>query len=171
MVFFYELEQVGIKISSDIVIVDNINQIHVLKTFLQKVLALFLGVNYSPCVNPRLKSLVLPNLKSLVINYRRLDNFFTFENTPGDCVDVCFTHVFELRVALSINSLISNIVLGFKIVNQFLDQIFVHEKFDVGFLVNVSIFWTPAKLSISRLGTIDLWLRINGEELVLVQLQ
>ena len=162
--------QVFVEIALNIVIVYNVNQEQVVMASLQEVLALFLAVDDSPGVNPRHECLIFPDLECLVINNRWLNNLLTLEDTPGDSVDVSFLHVFKLGATRGVGGLISDVFLWVKEFNQLRDQGFVHEKFDVSFLVDISVPGSPTELSISRFSSVAFWLRINCKELVLIQL-
>lgn len=88
MVSFDETLQVFIEITLNIIIVHNVNQEHVVVTRLKEALALFLAVDDSPGVNPRLEGLIFPDLECLVINNRRLDNLLALKNPPSDSIDI-----------------------------------------------------------------------------------
>jgi hypothetical protein len=75
-----------------------------------------------------------------------------------------------LGAAGGVDGLVGDVFLWVKELNELGDQGFVNEKLNVSFLVNVSVGGSPAELSIIRFSSVNLWLRINSKELVLIQL-
>jgi hypothetical protein len=78
---------------------------------LEETLAVFLAVDDSPGVNPRLEGLIFPDLKCLVINNGWLNNLLALKDTPGYSIDICFSNIFELGAARGVDGLVGDILL------------------------------------------------------------
>ena len=105
-------------------------------------------VDQRPCVNPCFECFIFPQCKGLVVNYRRLDNFFSFEDTPSDCIDIVFFHVLVL-ISSFVNSLVSDIFMLVQMCNQWLYKIHWNKQFNVSLLVHIPILRSPPVFWIS----------------------
>jgi hypothetical protein len=55
------------------------------------------------------------------------------------------------------------------VAHQFAKEVFVNEKLKVGFLVNATVRWPPAKRRVCRFASIHDGLRVDREEQVLIK--
>lgn len=96
-----------------------------------------------------------------------LDDFFSFENTPCNCIDIIIFTVLESN-SVSIYCLECNVIKLKKEVSQWLDQRWMNHKFEVCFLENVTIYRSPAILWMVWFFTIHSWLWINSKQHILI---
>lgn len=101
------------------------------------------------------------------IDHGWLHNFFSVENTPGDGVNILFTNVF-LLLTIFVNGLPSEVLVFVKVLAKLLNDVLVDKELIVGFLVNISFFWTPSEGRVSRFGSVNSRLRIDCKEFVFV---
>lgn len=124
-------------------------------------------VNDGPGVCENVKSFILPDHECLGVDNGWLNNLLASEDTPGDCIDLVVLHVLEL-LAFSVHSLVRDGWELVQVVAQKFYYVHVNEELKVSFLENITVFWSPTIFLICGFGTINLWLRIEGEEFVLI---
>ena len=99
-----------------------------------------------------------------------MDDLLSVEDAPSDGVDVIVSNILEL-LSLHVDSLPREVFKLSEVLRKLLDQALVNEELEVSLLVNVPFLWAPPESRVGGLGAVDLWLRVDGQELCGVELQ
>jgi len=150
------------------VIFDDVYQEELLLDSFQELVTLTINsIYHAPVLCPVTECFRLPYLKCLVIHDCWLQDFSACKYSPRDCVDLVFSDISHV-ISFLVHCLIGHSWLGIKERLQLLKHFRMNEELDVCLLINVTILFAPPKYFVCRWHSINLWLRVDCQEQVLI---